>query len=154
MLGTIPVAPAATTTTYDLTPFPTSFNNDVTYNFASVSAMQGLRHIWYPLDDCSNEFLRINTNFMNTDSNTNVNTLLGIVSGAAAGAPFRIDCFVNYEVIAAPGSTLQGMETLIEDKTDPYLVIQDLICNHRDFIVQAVPAQMPLRSLLQGQFQS
>jgi hypothetical protein len=154
LTGVTPQAIGATTANYNTVLLAPNIQNDKTYNVASATAMQGLRVVWYPIDENAFELLRINTNYNSVDANNSPNQLVAIVTGASAAAPFRIDCYINYEVTPAPNSSYQGLETLIDDPTDPLLVLNDVVCHHYKNLVTAIPAgtvNQALASLIQGE---
>lgn len=147
MSGLVPNAPAFTTAVYNSVLLTPNLMNDKTYTVSSVSAQQGLRLLWYPQDEAQFELLKINTNHVSTDANAQANQLIAVVTGAAAAAPFRVDCYINYEVTPAVGSSYQGLETLVDDTTDPFLVINDIIVNHYCDLVTQIPAASTLSAL-------
>ncbi len=134
-----PVTAVASPMSTDVTSslYPT-YQNTPYYSAASISAMEGLRIIWVPNDECMLEFCNINTNLATLDgANQTVNTIVATVVGAAASAPFRVDLYMNYEVIPAVGSILQGMESVCPYDELPTPFWRKVLYQHKDEIVIA-----------------
>jgi len=108
-----------------------NYQNTPYYNCASVSAMEGLRLVWVPNDECYLEFLNINNNVNNAENGVNCpNSFVATIVGAVSAA-FRVDVYWNYEVIPTTGSILQGMESVCEYNNVANSVWRKALVDHK-----------------------
>jgi hypothetical protein len=114
-----------------------NFQNTPYYNCASVSAMQGIRIIWVPNDQCFTEFTTLGAVPTSGDQQ---NSLVGVVVNAAASATFRVDLYANYEVVPITGSILSGMESICPYNRLGSLYWRDILLKHKHDIVRASSA--------------
>jgi len=115
----------------------TAIANSTYYGTASVSAMEGLRGIWVPADNCSLEFTEINSTPYTGDNTESCNTLVFIIAGAAASTSFRIDTYFNFELTAKSNGILQGMESTTTERAQPTTAWFDVLSKHQGEIIQA-----------------
>jgi hypothetical protein len=115
-----------------------NFQNTTYYNAASVSAMEGARVVWVPNDECLLEFVNTNTNLYSLDGGyQNINTLIGVVVGAPAGATFRVDLYCNFEVTPTTGSILTGLESVCPHNEVASVAWRKVLVDYKDMIAIA-----------------
>jgi len=114
--------------------------NSAHYNKASVSAMEGIRQIWMPVDGCALDFLQVNSTQNNDSAYEYVNAFVIVIVGAGASAPFRIDLYQNFEITPVSGSILQNMESLGTEPSIPSVVWQDIALRHEQEYCQSSKA--------------
>jgi hypothetical protein len=100
--------------------------NDSSQKLINLSGNQAARSVWLPVDACAFEFININSNSYALATVTGIPYLSTVVTGAVPSSYFRIECFVNYEILPAQASSLQGLEYTNSDLTDPFLVLSEV----------------------------
>lgn len=115
-----------------------TLSNTPHYSEASVSAMEGMRVIWLPNDECLLEFANINTSAASDNSNSCFNAMVATIVGTVPASLFRIDCYMNYEIVPTPTSVLVGMETICTHNERPQSIWRNILLKHADDICKPV----------------
>jgi hypothetical protein len=123
-----------------------ALQNTPYYKEASISALEGARIVWMPEDECPLEFCAVNAN-LNIEGSTNSNnTLVANIVGCPSGVgttatTFRVDLYVNFELLPAAASVLQGSESYTNDPRRPEETWFKIYHNDpKDHIIQVSPA--------------
>jgi len=112
--------------------FFTQIENSPYYKSASVSAMEGARMIWLPNELSQLNFIHPDVGDVNGKEETN--TLVGIIVGANARAPFRVDIYLNFEILPTVGTILMGMETISQSNQQPQRIWRDILISNNNLL--------------------
>jgi hypothetical protein len=103
----------------------TNLNNATINATADICQRQSARVCWLPYDSSSYEIFPPNSNTFTNEPLHNVNYITAIVSGSV-NQNFNAEFYLNYELVAKPGSVLCGMDTVCKSNELPQIVLNKI----------------------------